>query len=185
MTQKKTITQQVKMTDGRTVDFPVSRKMQSEILENAVRFDWITGATETFPLPDQHLVAAALNGWRGRLAAAAGNLKDAEGKSNATPEAMHAAIVELAGKLAQSTEWVEQGESNGSAHVVLKAFMQHSGKNLAAAKEWLAGFENQYGLSRQGAYSKLAASQALGPIIRQLENTSGPQIDVDALLEAA
>lgn len=199
-----TESQAVKMSDGRSVDFPPRRKMQKEVvIENGVvnvRFDFVTGETRSFPVPSQHMLYAAGHGYSQKLGDWVAGLKDGDG-GPADADDMLLEIEQLNERLSSSEDWnwAATGGSAGGGTIIIKALMEaSSGKTidqikdainekLAKAEAAAAASGNKSSLTRHGLYASLRASVKLQPIIQRLEAEKMAKrkhlVDSDQLLE--
>ena len=184
MAKVETVINAVKMDDGRTVDFAGKRKMLKESIfdektgDISIRLDFVNGETRLFKLPSSLLAKFAAHGAEQKLGDEIAGLSDVE-------DAI-IAIDELTTRL-EAGKWGQTRESNGlaGASTLAKALAEHSGKDLATIKAYLAG-------KTQAEKVALRNNPSVQPIVLRIETekaakskASGKEkavIDTDALL---
>jgi hypothetical protein len=125
----------VKMDDGRTVEFPGSRRLQKEAIikdgKVAVRFDFENGETRILNLRDELLHKAAAHGLSQKGGDEMSGIKDLDD-----------AIVAFDGlaERLNKGEWNETaatGEGMAGASILLQALVRVSGKPKEVVRSWL------------------------------------------------
>ena len=169
------IVEQVKMTDGRTVEFVGKRKMLKESFINGmevdIRLDFRNGETRTFRIPDSLLIKFAAHGAEQKLGDETAGVPEVED--------MILGVDELIGRL-EKGEWSTQREGGGmtGTSVLMKALMEHSGRTAEQVKAFLVGKSQKEKLA-------LRASPKIKPIIDKLEaekQAKSNDVDTEALL---
>lgn len=170
----------VQLNDGRKVDFGLKQKMKGDLLipgidgyngPVAVRFDYISGETRTFPVPEQHRDYSSAHGYKQKLADWVAGLKDNDGNP-ADADDVLLNMEELHTRLSGSPDWnaTPTGGGGTGGTIVLKAFMELTGKTLVDAKAVIeAKLKATEGLTRQALYASLRKTEQLKPIIAKLE----------------
>lgn len=170
----------VKMTDGRTVEFPLSRKVDKTIVLDAsgvavgVRFDYVNGATRTFSteqLPAATTAYSACHGLAQKIGDSTAGAKDKE-MSVDDIVLEHDTLWERLLK----GEWnVERGtgDSMAGATVIIKALVEVTKKDAAWVKAYLEKMLEDGkagGLTRQKMYNSFRDPKSqVGQVIRRLE----------------
>jgi hypothetical protein len=204
---KKAPTEYIKvaMEDGRTVEFPVSRKTSKDYLYDAdgkivgVRFDFVSGATRS-------LMFAELNEDVQLQSCGHGILQKGGDEYSGVKEVddMVLAVEEIFARL-RNGEWAaagkEAGDSMAGASIVIRAVLEDLNNKMSAAgkplkdtafiKAFLQGkLDAAKGrgekLSRQDLYNTFRTSPSTGPIIRRLEEeklVKSNKADANVLLE--
>jgi hypothetical protein len=165
MAAKEIVYTTVKMDDDRVVD-PRTGQV-------AIRLDFVNGETRTFSIPESLMQKCAAHGAEQKLGDEIAGLDDVED--------CILAIDELMERLERG-EWAVKKESNGMAgtSVLARALHEHSGKPIAAIKDFL---------SKKTQAEKVALRQnaSIAPIVARLESekTKKPStVDTDGMLEA-
>lgn len=175
MAKTQTQYEAVKMTDGRVVDFPGTKKMlkDSTIAGDVVttRLDFRNGETRSFSIPAAMLTKFAAHGAEQKLGDAISGVVDVDDCVQTIDEL----IVQL-----NDGKWssrAEGGSSAAGASVLAKALAEHSGKTMEEIKTFLAG-------KTPAEKTALRNTAALRPIIARLEEEKGKKsnVDADALL---
>ena len=134
--------EQVQMEDGRVVEFAGKRKLLKDILlpglvENyggppAVRFDFRNGKTRTYPLHEKLIWQFAAHGASQKIGDETAGEDDIDDMVLAVDEI----IERLSG---DNPEWTVRREGGGFAgvSVLMRALMEHSGKDEATVKAFL------------------------------------------------
>lgn len=175
-TKEKTPVQTVKMTDGRTVDFPGKRKMQKESYEDAagqvsVRLDFVNGETRTVLLRDDMLRKYAAHGAEQKLG------DEIAGVENVDDAVL--AVDNLVERL-NAGEWTMKRESDGIAgtSILIRALVEVSSKSVEQIKAFLKD-------KTQAEKMALRVSTKLKPVVDRLEAeraSKNAKVDTDALL---
>lgn len=167
----------VTMQDGRKVDFVGKRKLVKESLFSddgghpSIRLDFRNGETRTFQITAELLHKFAAHGAEQKLGDETAGLEDVDD--------MTLAVDELIDRLNKG-EWSQRREGSGvgGTSVLLRALVEHSGKDVAAVKEFLKG-------KTQAEKLALRNSSKLKPIVDRLEAekaSKAAKVDTDALL---
>lgn len=163
----------VKMQDGRTVQFVGKRKLLKESFpsENKVRLDFRNGETRTFVIPEGLLSKFAAHGAEQKLGDETAGLDDVDD--------MVINVDELIDRLNKG-EWStrREGSGVGGTSVLLRALVELSGKTTEQIKAFLTG-------KSQAEKMALRTSAKLKPIVDRLEaekNAKAAKVDTDALL---
>lgn len=166
----------VKMTDGRVVDFPGTKKMLKDSTIDAsgvvsTRLDFRSGETRTFTIASAMLTKFAAHGAEQKLGDAISGVVDVDDCVQTIDEL----IVQL-----NDGKWssrAEGGSSAAGASVLAKALAEHSGKSMEDVKTFLAG-------KTPAEKTALRNTAALRPIIARLEEEKGKKsnVNADALL---
>lgn len=163
----------VKMQDGRTVQFVGKRKLLKESFPDTktVRLDFRNGQTRTFEIPSDLMSKFATHGAEQKLGDETAGLEDVDD--------MVLGVDELIGRLVKG-EWSTRREGSGAAgtSVLLRALVELSGKTPEAIKTFLAGKSHAEKIA-------LRNSAKLKPIVDRLEaekNAKASKVDTDALL---
>jgi len=170
----------VEMTDGRKVDFPISRKVDKTIIFDAagtaigVRFDYINGATRTFlrsEIPAATDAYSSCHGLAQKVGDSTAGAKDKE----LTVEDIVLTHDDLWERLTKG-EWnVEKGtgDSLAGATIVIKALVEVTSKDAAWVKAYLEKMLEDGkagGLTRQKMYNSFRDPKSkVGQVIRRLE----------------
>lgn len=145
--KKKTEYTKVKMTDGREVEFPVTRKVSADVLSDAsgnptgVRFDFVNGDTRSLlvaDLPAEIVNYSAVHGLKQKVADDWAGAKDEAGQP-ATIEDIVLMCDDMIGRLSRG-EWSLQraaGDSMAGASIVIQAIAAVYGKTTAEVKAYL------------------------------------------------
>lgn len=173
--KEKTPVQTIKMTDGRTVDFPGKRKMQKESFEDngkvSVRLDFVNGETRTVNLRTDMLSKYAAHGAEQKLG------DEIAGVENVDDAVL--AIDNLVERL-NAGEWTMKRESDGIAgtSILIRALVEVSNKSVEQIKAFLKD-------KTQAEKMALRVSTKLKPIVDRLEAeraSKSAKVDTDALL---
>lgn len=171
MAKTQTQYEAVKMTDGRVVDFPGTKKMlkDSTIAGDVVttRLDFRNGETRSFSIQAAMLTKFAAHGAEQKLGDAISGVVDVDDCVQTIDEL----IVQL-----NDGKWssrAEGGSSAAGASVLAKALAEHSGKTMEEIKTFLAG-------KTPAEKTALRNTAALRPIIARLEEEKGKKSNVDA-----
>lgn len=166
----------VTMDDGRIVEFAGKRKMLKQTLVSpdgvvSVRLDFVNGETRTFTIPEKLMAKCAGHGAEQKLGDEIAGVADVED--------CIMAIDELMDRL-HAGEWAVKREASALAgtSVLARALAEHSGKDIATIKGFLAG-------KTQAEKVALRQNQAIAPIVARLEaaKTKKPStVDTEALL---
>ena len=170
----------VKMTDGRTVEFPLSRKVDKTVVFDesgnavGVRFDYFNGDTRTFPLsalPAATVSYSACHGVAQKVGDSTAGAKDKE-MSVEDIVLEHDTLWE---RLTRG-EWnVERGtgDSMAGATVIIKALVEVTKRDAAWVKAYLEKMLEEGkagGLTRQKMYASFRDPKSqVGQVIRRLE----------------
>lgn len=174
----------VKMTDGRTVDFPGSRKMQKEAFVTddgkvVCRFDFVNGESRSIKLRDDMILKYAGHGALQKIGDAGAGEKDVDDMV----EAIDATIQQL-----DKGDWKVAREAGGFAgtSVVIRAISEVTGKDIPSVK---AGIEQKLEqlkaagkeTTRQALYASFRQNPKVAEVIRRLESekTKKAAADVD------
>ena len=199
---------EVKLSDGRTVNFPGSRKVLKETIldegkikmeggklilsEGAVRvrMDFRNGETRTFPLTLNLLPRFAGHGGEQKY----GDELATPADKPMTPADMVLAVDDLHDQLFVKGEWRQISEGGGGfsgASIVVQAICEASGKDLVSVKAFLqkklddAKTRNEK-LSRKELYDSFRnPNSKTGKIIKRIEEetlSKGARLDADAAL---
>lgn len=173
----------VTLTDGRIVEFVGKRRLlkSSAVVDGKVQviLDFRNGETRTFTIPDAMMAKFAAHGAEQKLGDEVAGLKGANG-TEADIDDMVLAIDELIDRL-YNGEWGVKREANGMAgtSVLLKALVEHTGKDVATIKTFLAG-------KTQAEKIALRNNPKIKPIIERLEaaktSKAAATVDTDAML---
>ena len=183
----------VLMTDGRSVDFPKSRKTSKFVeVDEAngvatVRFDFVNGETRTFSSAQMSPATALYamgHGLSQKLGDTYASVKDVDDMV-ITVDEMAAQLVSD-GWRAQS----EPGESANGASVVIKALAEVSGKEIPFIKAFLQGKLDKAKaagekLSRQDLYNSFRVPGPVADAIKRLEDAKiakSAKVDAGSLL---
>lgn len=165
----------VKLSDGRSLDFPGKRKLLKETIiegENvSVRLDFRNGETRTFPIPTALMLQFAGHGAEQKLGDETAGVEDIDD--------MVLAVDDLIERLNKG-EWTirREGSGIGGTSVLLKALVEFSGKSVEQIKAYLKD-------KSQSEKMALRNSTQLKPIVDRLEAekiTKLGQVDTGALL---
>jgi len=169
----------VQMTDGRTVEFPLSRKVdKTPLIENGafvgVRFDYVNGETRTVllsELPTGVISQSACHGVSQKVGDSTAGAKDKE----MTVEDIVLTHDEMIERLRKG-EWnVERatGDSMAGASIIIKALVEVTGQEAAWVKAYLENMLEEGkagGLTRQRMYASFRdPASEIGRVIRRLE----------------
>lgn len=164
----KTEAEKVTMEDGRVVEFAGKRKLLKEVLiqgitENyggptAVRFDFRNGKTRTYALHDKLIWQFAAHGASQKI----GDETAGEDDIDDMVLAVDDIIERLSG---ENPEWTAKREGGGfgGVSILMRALMEHSGKDEATVKAFL----------KPKSHAEKMALRAHGPIaaiVKRLED---------------
>lgn len=175
--KKETIVETVTMQDARVVDFAGKRKLLKESSQAAdgsvsVRLDFRNGETRVFTIPGDMVGRFAAHGAEQKLGDEIAGLDDVDD--------CVIAVDELIDRL-YNGEWSIKREGNGMAgtSVLVRALVEHTGKDVASIKTFLAG-------KTQAEKVALRNNPKIKPIVERIESekaSKGAKVDTDALLE--
>lgn len=180
----------VSMADGRTVEFPKSRKSLSAVLEGAegtfdgIRFDFVNGESRTLVLsevPEAVINYSACHGLKQKIADDWAGLKNEDG-SPASIDDVVLACEEMMARL-RNGDWAAQreaGDSTAGASIVIQALAEITGKTVSEVKALLdkklakmkadAEAAGQQPPTRQKLYATFRDPRSdIGKKIRELE----------------
>ena len=179
----------VKMTDGRTVDFPGARKMQKESFltddgKVVARFDFVNGQTRSIKLRDDMILKFAGHGALQKIGDAGAGEKDVDDMV----EAIDSTIEQL-----NKGEWKVQREAGGFAgtSLVIRAVAEVTGKDINTVK---AGIEKKLEdlkaagkeTTRQALYASFRQNPKIAAVIQRLESErtkkAASDVNTDELL---
>lgn len=164
----KTEAEKVTMEDGRTVEFAGKRKLLKEVLIQgitegytgpiAVRFDFRNGKTRSYTLHDKLIWQFAAHGASQKI----GDETAGEDDIDDMVLAVDDIIERLSG---ESPEWTAKREGGGfgGVSILMRALMEHSGKDEATVKAFL----------KPKSHAEKMALRAHGPIaaiVKRLED---------------
>lgn len=206
--KKERVSQVVKMSDGRDVEFVGTRRvLKATVLDESkiqldeaggmlvlqtgavsVRMDFINGQTRLLPLPLSLICDFAGHGGEQKF----GDTLASPKEKPLSPDDMVIAIDELAEVIAQG-KWSQRAESDGfsGASIVIKAFMEATGKPQDAIKKFLndkleAAKLRGEKLSRADLYRSFKNPDSkIGKIIARLEReelSKSAKVDADETL---
>lgn len=169
----------VKMTDGRTVEFPLSRKVDKTVIEvdglpAGVRFDYVNGDTRTYlasELPAYCAAYSACHGLAQKVGDSTAGAKDKE----MTVEDIVMSHDEIWARLVKGDWNVERGtgDSMAGASIIIKALVEVTKRDAAWVKAYLEKMLEDGkagGLTRQKMYSSFRDPKSqVGQVIRRLE----------------
>lgn len=207
--KKERVVRTVEMTDGRKVDFVGTSRVSKEVVIDeskiqrdgnmlivqdgaiGVKMDFITGDTRTYFLPLDLLPKFAGHGGSQKY----GDCLASPASKPLADEDLVIATDDL-DETIQKGDWSTRKEGDGfaGASIVIKAFMEASGKDQASVKAFLNGMleqakERGEKLSRKDLYDSFRnPSTKIGKIIQRLEEerlSKGAKVDADQVLEAA
>lgn len=168
----------VQMTDGRKVEFPTTRKTSKEVtIDEAtgivtVRFDFINGETRSITsteLSPSTLLQSAGHGIAQKAGDEYSGVKEVDD--------MVLAVEEIFQRLRKG-EWSvtrESGDSTAGGSIVVRALVEHTGKDAAFVKSFLQkkldkAKEAGQKLSRQEVYNSFRAPDSpVAAIIERME----------------
>lgn len=170
----------VAMSDGRAVEFPLSRKVDKTVIFDAagvaigVRFDYVNGATRTFLTEQLHAATAAYSACHGLAQKIGDSTAGAKDKEMSVDDIVleHDTLWERLLK----GEWnVERGtgDSMAGATIIIKALVEVTKKDAAWVKAYLEKMLEDGkagGLTRQKMYNSFRDPKSqVGQVIRRLE----------------
>ena len=170
----------VKMTDGRTVEFPLSRKISKDIvIENSVavgtRFDFFNGETRVIRLDEISEALRAYAACHG-LAQKVGDEWAGVLKEGGTMEDIVLTCDEMFARLrsgAWDSEARGRGDSMAGASLIIKALIEVTSKDAAFVKAYLEKMLEEgkaAGLTRQKLYASFRNPKTkVGQVVRRLE----------------
>lgn len=183
----------VKMTDGRKIDFPKSRKTSKTIEVDtqtgavSVRFDFVNGETRTLNIGELSAETA--------LYAAGHGISQKVGDSYASCKEVDDMVLAVDEMFAQlKTEgWraaSEPGDSTAGASIVIKALAEVTGKTIQQIKDFLQkkldeAKAREEKLSRQDLYNSFRAPGKVADVIKRMEDeklAKSTKADAGALL---
>jgi hypothetical protein len=165
--------QAVKLTDGRTVDFPGTRKMQKETFltddgKVIARFDFVNGETRSIKLRDDMILKFAGHGALQKI----GDSGAGEKEVDDMVEAIDSTIQQL-----NNGEWNVKREAGGfsGTSIVVRAVAEVTGKDLATVK---AGIEKKLEAlkaagketTRQALYASFRQNPKIAAVVQRLES---------------
>lgn len=165
--------QAVKLMDGRTVDFPGTRKMQKETFltddgKVIARFDFVNGETRSIKLRDDMIVKFAGHGALQKI----GDSGAGEKEVDDMVEAIDSTIQQL-----NNGEWNVKREAGGfsGTSIVVRAVAEVTGKDLATVK---AGIEKKLEAlkaagketTRQALYASFRQNPKIAAVVQRLES---------------
>jgi hypothetical protein len=193
----------VTMTDSRVVEFPISRKIQKEVLLDAagapigVRFDFFNGETRTLLLAEVNAFIANYSACHG-LGQKVGDEWSGVMKQGGTIEDIVLTCDQMFTRLrggAWDAESTGTGDSMAGATVIIKALVEVTKRDAAWVKAFLEKMLEDgkaTGLTRQKMYASFRDPKSqVGQVIRRLEeekaaaNASFNADDVAAQMLAA
>jgi len=170
----------IKMEDGRTVEFPLSRKVDKTVVFDGagtaigVRFDYVNGSTRTFLREDLPAATDAYSSCHG-LAQKVGDSTAGAKDKEMSVEDIVLAHDDIWGRLTKG-EWnVERGsgDSMAGASIIIKALVEVTKKDAAWVKAYLEKMLEDgkaAGLTRQKMYASFRDPKSqVGQVIRRLE----------------
>lgn len=171
----------VSMTDGRTVEFPVSRKISKDVLLNeagvavGTRFDFANGETRTILLSELNEPTTAYAACHG-LGQKIGDEWSGVLKQGGTLDDIVLTCDEMMARLRGGSWDAESrgsGDSMAGASMIIRALVEVTKKDAAFVKAYLEKMladGKEKGLTRQKLYASFRnpASQ-VGQVIRRLE----------------
>jgi hypothetical protein len=207
--KKERVVKQVTLTDGRVVEFVGTSRVNKEIVIDeskvqldgemlvlqqgaiGVRMDFVTGDTRTYIQPLSLIPKFAGHGGSQKY----GDCLASPASKPLADEDLVIACDDL-DETIQKGEWSTRREGDGfsGASIVIKAFMEASGKDQASVKAFLNGMLEAAKLkgeklSRKDLYDSFRnPATKVGKIIDRLEKerlSSTAKVDADAVLEAA
>ena len=162
-----TVIETVKMTDGRTVDFPGKRKLNVESVEQdgtiALRLDFRNGETRTNVLPKDLLYKAAAHGIEQKTR------DEAAGESDIDDYVL--VIDDLWARLAKG-EWNMKREAGGMSgtSVLIRALVEYTGKSLEEIKAGLVGVSQAEKMALRVFDGPNASGHSLKSIVDRIES---------------
>ena len=176
MAKAQTQYEAVKMTDGRVVDFPGTKKMLKDSTIDAsgvvsTRLDFRNGETRIFTIPDNLLNKFAAHGAEQKLGDEIAGLAEIDD--------CVLAIDELIDRL-YNGDWSVKRESSGMAgtSVLVRALVEHTGKTVEQIKAFLSG-------KSQAEKVALRNNPKIKPIVERIEAekaSTKANVDTDAML---
>lgn len=176
MAAEEKVVEKVTMTDGRVVEFAGKRRMiKTEEIDGtsvSVRLDFRNGETRTWLVPNQAMVLrCAAHGASQKLGDEIAGEKDLDDAILAID-----ALMERLDK----GEWGQTREGGGMSgtSVLLRALVEHTGKDIAVIKDFLAK-------KTQAEKLALRNNPSIKPIVDRLEAekmAKKTNVDTDALL---
>lgn len=170
-----TVYEAVKMSDGRTIDFPGKRQLIKSSKDNdgklEVTLDFRNGETRLFTIPSNMLNAFALHGAEQKLGDEIAGIKDLD-------DAV-LAIDELIDRL-YNGEWGVKREASGIAgtSILMRALMEVTGKTIEQVKAFLTGKSHAEKLA-------LRANPKVKVVVDRMEAekaSKAAKVDTDAML---
>jgi hypothetical protein len=154
----------VTMDDGREVKFPGDRQVQKEALfdhpnqgDISVRFDFVSGETRCYQIPDALLGQFAAHGALQKYGDTYSGIKDIEGKVQA---------VDDLNEVIQSGSWTAVSESTGAglagASILARALVEVTSQPIAVVREYLKTLDAK-------TKAALRLSAEVSPTIQKLE----------------
>jgi len=177
-TKAEKVSEVVKYSDGRSVEFVGKRKMLKETLINAdgtvaVRLDFRNGETRLFPIPQSLFARFAGHGAEQKLGDETAGETDVDD--------MVLAVDDLIGRLDKG-EWSVKREGSGftGTSVLLRALVEFSGRTADQVKAFLTG-------KSQAEKIALRNDPKIKPIVERLESekaSKAAHVDTGALLSS-
>lgn len=187
----------VTMEDGRVVEFTGKVQMYKEIVivegRPGVRFDFRSGLTGTFLVPEALVPYSAGHGYSQKLGDEVAGLKDKDGQPASAEDKM-LAIEALHQRIAESGDWNKGATGGGGvsgASLIIKALMEASGKSLEEIKAFIESKLKKaeaagQKLTRAALYQSFRnPASKVGQIIDRLERekiAKAPAVDSDETL---
>ena len=179
MARQETQYNAITMLDGRLVEFAGKRKMQKNAVFGEdgsikIRLDFINGETRHVSLRDDMLSQYAAHGAEQKLGDEIAGLEDVDD--------CVIAIDALMDRL-DAGNWAvkrEPGSSLAGTSVLARALVEHTGKDIATIKAFLAG-------KSQSEKVAMRSNGKILPIIQRLEAAKAKKVstvDTDALLDS-
>lgn len=165
----------IRMTDGRTVDFPGKRQLIKTSRDNAgsleVTLDFRNGETRLFTIPAAMVAQFALHGAEQKLGDEIAGVKDID-------DAV-LGVDELIDRL-YNGEWGIKREASGIAgtSVLVRAMVEATGKSVEQIKTWLKSKSHAEKMA-------LRTSAKIKPIVDRIEAekaSRAAKVDTDAML---
>jgi hypothetical protein len=178
-----TVVESVKLTDGRTVDFPGKRKLSiTPTITDAgvveLQCDFRNGETYKFTPREDMYAKFAAHGAEQKLRDEIAGIDDIDDA--------YLAVTELGGRLDKG-EWSIRREGGGMSgtSVLLRALTEWTGKTTEEIKVFLATVGQAEKMAMRGATRPNKAGVTLKAIVDRLEAekaAKGSKVDTDALL---
>jgi hypothetical protein len=174
------------MEDGRTVEFPPSKRMTKELITEGacgVRFDFENGLTRTFFVPQSVEETARAHGYAQKLGDWLAGMKNEDKTGPAECDDMVLELEELHERIEKTGQWnaVREGGASGGGSLLLLAIMELKGLSRERVKALLAEKTN-------AEKALLRESKSLRPIIERLrteKNTKAAEQGDSLLAEFA